>query len=414
MTVDITRPNEQDSITVQELSLYHQIMAYRAGLGLAAIPLSRALSTTAGRHVADWRENIWGEGIDLPSGDRNLHSWSDAPYYSDHRNPEAMWDAPKRVGTDYASAGYEISAAGFSTVEGALDGWKASASHNAVLANLGVWADIKFLAIGIGVDTSPGEGKYLGRIFHVWFGEAADSAAPSIVGTSGADAFSGTAFADDINGGAGDDEIQAGRGDDEVRGAAGDDRLSGEAGDDLLHGGAGDDRLFGGSGDDRLYGVAGADMMSGGGGDDRLFGGNGDDTLIGGSGADRLTGGAGADTFRFVSVSDSTPAQPDVILDFERGVDRIDLRGVDADSGTSEIDAFVFIGGAQFSGRAGQLRRADGVMEADVDGDRVADFRIELRSYVVTDWVDRDGDGVAETPVETTVNPVPAAADLLL
>ena len=101
-------------------------------------------------------------------------------------------------------------------------------------------------------------------------------------------------------------------------------------------------------------------------------------------------------------------------MDFQKGVDRIDLRGVDADSGTSEIDTFVFIGGAQFSGRAGQLRRADGVVEADVDGDRVADFRIELRSHVVTDWVDRDGDGVAETPVETTVNPVPAAADLLL
>ena len=29
----------------------------------------------------------------------NLHSWSDAPYYSDHSQAQVMWDAPERIGT---------------------------------------------------------------------------------------------------------------------------------------------------------------------------------------------------------------------------------------------------------------------------------------------------------------------------
>lgn len=115
MTVDITQPNEQDSISLQELALYHAITDYRTGLGLPEIRLSKALSTTAGRHVVDTRENIWGEGVTLPDG-ANLHSWSDAYYFDDQRAPEVMWEAPTRVGTDYASAGYEISAAGFPTI----------------------------------------------------------------------------------------------------------------------------------------------------------------------------------------------------------------------------------------------------------------------------------------------------------
>lgn len=378
MTVDVTQPNEHDSISLQELSLYHAITEYRAGLGLAEIRLSKALSATAGRHVVDTRENIWAAGVELPEG-ASLHSWSDAYYYSDQRAPEVMWDAPSRVGTGYQSAGYEISAAGYATTDEALEGWKASPAHNAVLANLDVWADINLQAIGVGVETSPGEGIYAGRIVHVWFGEAVDAEIPEIIGTLEADVFTGTSFGDLLRGRAGDDEIRGDRGDDEIRGGSGVDRLSGGSGADSLYGGEDNDRMFGGSGDDRLYGSTGNDRLVGGSGDDRLAGGDGDDTLIGGAGRDLMTGGLGVDTFEFTESTDSLPdATQDVITDFERGIDTIDLSQIDANVATVEIDDFIFISGARFSMVAGELRRVGGLIEGDTDGDGLADFQIEL------------------------------------
>ena len=86
MTVDIYRPTAEDGLSLAELALYHEIIAYRAGLGLPALPLSRALTITAGRHVADTRENIWADRLSLPAG-ANLHSWSDAPYSADGSEP---------------------------------------------------------------------------------------------------------------------------------------------------------------------------------------------------------------------------------------------------------------------------------------------------------------------------------------
>src|SRR4051812_3206736 len=107
MTVNIYAPTAQDTLSLAELDLYHRIMVYRASVGLGALPLSKALTTTAGRHVVDARENIWGAHLALPPG-TNLHSWSDAPYYEDGRAPEVIWEAPERLGTGYPSSGFEI------------------------------------------------------------------------------------------------------------------------------------------------------------------------------------------------------------------------------------------------------------------------------------------------------------------
>ncbi len=78
-------------------------------------------------------------------------------------------------------------------------------------------------------------------------------------------------------------------------------------------------RMFG-SGPTRFEGTAGRDQVHGGAGNDSLSGGAGDDVLIDGTGADLLRGGAGADVF--VLVRDGAT---DRIVDFEPGVDRIDL-----------------------------------------------------------------------------------------
>ena len=117
----------------------------------------------------------------------------------------------------------------------------------------------------------------------------------------------------------------------------------------------------------------------------------------------------------FTSLDDSAPGPlRDVIGDFERGVDSIDLTGIDAVAATNRIDAFDFIRAEAFSGVAGQLRRAGGLIEGDVDGDGIADFQIELDPQQVIESVDRDGDGVADAETVTAVVTVPSAADFLL
>ena len=77
----------------------------------------------------------------------------------------------------------------------------------------------------------------------------------------------------------------------------------------------------------------------------------------------------------------SAPAA-DRITDFVQIVERIDLRGIDANTGTAGDQAFSFIGTAAFSATAGELRYAfDGTdtwVQGDVDGDGVADFEIVL------------------------------------
>ena len=200
---------------------------------------------------------------------------------------------------------------------------------------------------------------------------------PEIRGTENADDVIGTDFNDLILSLDGDDAVASGSGDDEVRGGDGDDRLSGNGGDDLLYGNNGDDRLYGGGGVDKLVGGGGDDRLLGGGGADSLHGGSGRDTLIGGGGADFLTGGNDEDVFVFRSINDFMLKAPATIVDFELGVDRLDLSEIDANALTDAHDAFDFIGRSRFDGVAGQLRRDDGVIEADIDGDGAADMRIE-------------------------------------
>ena len=119
-----------------------------------------------------------------------------------------------------------------------------------------------------------------------------------------------------------------------------------------------------------------------GAGDDVLFGSANADTLYGGLGADAIDGGAGADLYLYRSAAESTAAARDSLV-LGAG-DRIDLSQVDADAGTGADDGFTFIGGAAFSGAAGQLRVvAQGglwIVEGDVDGDTVADLMIAVSS----------------------------------
>ncbi|MCC2673819.1 MAG: hemolysin-type calcium-binding protein [Ramlibacter sp.] len=130
---------------------------------------------------------------------------------------------------------------------------------------------------------------------------------------------------------------------------------------------------------DRMRGFGGNDLLAGKAGNDTLAGDGGNDTLCGGTGSDILTGGAGSDVFDFNLATESSNAKRDVITDFVRGMDKIDLSGIDANPATATNQAFAgFIkAGAEFT-RAGQLKFVDGVLFGNTDSDSAAEFAIVL------------------------------------
>ena len=149
-----------------------------------------------------------------------------------------------------------------------------------------------------------------------------------------------------------------------------------------------------GAGNDTLTGNEAANRLESGAGNDTLIGNGGDDVLLGGTGTDVLTGGAGRDVFLYQTNADSAVGTGrDVITDFTRGSDLIDL---------TALNASTFVGTALFSGQAGQLRYAnfDGttIIELDSNGDRLADFQLELNGLVplgFSDFLGLEVDGTA-------------------
>jgi Ca2+-binding RTX toxin-like protein len=238
--------------------------------------------------------------------------------------------------------------------------------------------------------------------------------------------FTGNALGNALTGGGGADTLVGGAGSDTLDGGAGLDRLFGGTEGDLYRLGAGDVAIeAAGQGTDTVIATAGTgavlganlealvlqgtalvtgtgnalanailgnaagNVLNGLGGDDALAGAGGADILSGGAGRDTLAGGTGNDLFRILSPGDSPLAGADRILDFSRGgaagVDRIDLRIIDADAVAAGNQAFAFIGAAAFAGggAAGQLRTvvaAPGLVrvEGDTNGDGAADVAIDV------------------------------------
>jgi Ca2+-binding RTX toxin-like protein len=211
-----------------------------------------------------------------------------------------------------------------------------------------------------------------------------------INGNIGNNVLEGLGGNDTLRGGGGNDTLYGGAGDDSLFGGIGNDELFGGPGSDHLRGGPGDDKLYGNDGDDRLVGGPGDDVLVGGGGDDVLIGNRGDDVLIGGMGLDRLFGGPDADMFVFNSALESpVGAGRDNINGFSSAQgDRIDVSGIDADVNTGADDSFTFIGTANFSGSAGELRyfvnnAGHAIVSGDITGDGSADFEIAVNDTAV-------------------------------
>ena len=120
----------------------------------------------------------------------------------------------------------------------------------------------------------------------------------------------------------------------------------------------------------------------------------GNDLLTGGLGHDLLTGGAGNDVFDFNSVDESPVGAGlrDIITDFQSGQDKIDLSSIDTNPTKRGDQGFRFIGTQSFDGKTSELRYQTfdqpgtandiTVISGDINGDKVADFEIELTGIV--------------------------------
>jgi hypothetical protein len=312
----------------------------------------------------------------------------------------------------YHTAGFDIDDIGGTNgfvIENAGDEWTRLKS----IAGVG---DITGDGLGDLVFTeNPGSGA--NSEFHVLAGRLPTEAVTRVDG-KGNNTVWGGAFDDIIISFAGDDRLIGGDGNDSLRSVDGSDTMEGGLGDDeyfvfadhsdtiIDTGGidtirttthwdlssyadienvvlatAGDWHVRGNELDNRITGSFGNNVLMGMGGDDILIGGGGDDLLIGGNAADTMTGGEGSDRFDFRSLSEvGVGIDRDTITDFVSGEDLIGLGRIDADLGHSGNQAFHIV--EAFSGAAGELaiRQQDGktLVDADVDGDGLSDFQIEL------------------------------------
>lgn len=225
-----------------------------------------------------------------------------------------------------------------------------------------------------------------------------------------------------------------------INALAGDDNLIGYSGADAMKGGTGRDTMSGGNGNDSYYvDVSGdrvietsatsaggrdtvfsslasytlganveyltlltgalngtgnglANKIAGNSAKNTLLGGAGNDTITGGAGRDIMSGSSGADDFDFNATSETgkTSTTRDVIKDFTHGSDDIDLSTIDANGSAAGSTAFKFLSaiGSAFTGVKGELRWYQinstnnaldkTIIEGDTNGDRKADFHIEL------------------------------------
>ncbi|MBM6593936.1 calcium-binding protein [Microvirga pudoricolor] len=154
---------------------------------------------------------------------------------------------------------------------------------------------------------------------------------------------------------------------------------------DKINGSIKAELLAGKAGNDTVKGNAGHDVLIGGFGHDDLSAGAGNDVIIGGAGTDTISGGAGRDRFVFDAAPESGPNRKmmDTIIDFQHGVDRIDLKDIDANKAAAGNNKFRWLlTGEQTFTKAGQLHydAKTGILSGNTDKDASAEFMILLKN----------------------------------
>ena len=219
------------------------------------------------------------------------------------------------------------------------------------------------------------------------FQATGNTAANVLTGNTSANVLDGLGGNDTLLGGAGGDTLLGGTNNDSLDGQSGNDLVDGGFGNDFVAGGDGTDTVLGGTGSDGMNGGKAGDVLDGGIGADTMDGGDGDDRVTGGAfGTDVMTGGLGADVFVYVSANDSfATAAADIITDFERGVDKIDLDALAA-------APFLFMGSGPFAGGAASVRITglgpNTLVAIDLDGNSTADMQIVLTGAIALTGAD--------------------------
>lgn len=148
-------------------ALCDAINQYRAEHGLAAVPVSPALTRVARFHVEDLTAHGTGAaGCNLHSWSVGDPRWTGCCYTADHAQAQCMWRKPQEISA-YASSGFEIAAGGGGgiTPTQAVGLWDGSTGHRDVVLNQGTWASHPWAAVGCAIETGYAV---------VWFGELAD------------------------------------------------------------------------------------------------------------------------------------------------------------------------------------------------------------------------------------------------
>lgn len=124
----------------------------------------------------------------------------------------------------------------------------------------------------------------------------------------------------------------------------------------------------------------------GGSGNDVLIGNETANRLTGGLGGDRMRGGGGPDVFVYNHAGESGPENPDEIMDFTSGIDKIDVSGAMRSAGLASL-SFV----NAWSGKAGEARltydekSGTGFVSIDLTGDGKPNLLIKTHGQVKAD-----------------------------
>ncbi|MCA9267241.1 MAG: hypothetical protein KDA41_02160 [Planctomycetales bacterium] len=141
------------------------INAYRKTLSLPAVPLSPSMTAVAALHAKDLAEQ------QPHKKHGSLHAWSDNTRWTGGNflldRPDSynvMWQKPQEI-AGYLGTGYEIAASGVRDADHALKVWQGSRPHLDVIANRGIWEELRWQALGA---------VYYKGFACAWFGEDKD------------------------------------------------------------------------------------------------------------------------------------------------------------------------------------------------------------------------------------------------
>ena len=134
--------------------------------------------------------------------------------------------------------------------------------------------------------------------------------------------------------------------------------------------------LVGSKANETIVGNNAVNQLLGLGGADEIWGLSGRDTIVGGTGSDTLAGGAGSDLFVYLARKESKATNPDVITDFGKGADRIDLGAVSSGKLTYRGEAAID-GARQVNVTADDT---DVIVHINLDADAADEMRIVLEN----------------------------------